>query len=185
MFVDRCWENTPVCKECSVLVRVACPEDVESLVELRRHLLDEGPGHYVARTDGERREWRTQYREWLNAHLGRAEDVHVAVAQTGADVLGCGIAIIDKRVPMAGCLNGRAGWVQTVIVDPAHRGKGIGEAIMAHLMDWLSSNDVGKVALQTTPVATRLYEKLGFAASGEDLLVKELQPPFTLTGQHR
>ncbi len=167
-----------MCSTDTFLVRKARPEDVESLVELRRHLLDEGSGHYVARTDGERQAWRVRYREWLNAHLGRAEDVHVAAAQAvervGGDVLGCGIGVIDKRAPMAGCLNGRVGWIQTIVVDPAHRGRGIGEAVMAHLTNWLASNDVGKIALQTTPVATRLYEKLGFCASGEDLLVKWL-----------
>ena len=161
-----------------LLVRKAEPEDVASLVELRRYLLDEGSGHYVAHSDGDRRAWRASYRKWLEAHIGQSPSVRVAVAARRAGkILGCGVGIIDQRAPMAGCLNGRVGWLQTIVVEPAYRGDGVGKAVVEHLLGWLATNEVGKVALQTTPVAARLYDKLGFVNSGEELLLKQIRVP--------
>lgn len=43
--------------------------------------------------------------------------------------------------------DGHRGWVYYVAVDPAHRGKGTGRAIMTAAEDWLRSHDILKVQL--------------------------------------
>lgn len=75
---------------------------------------------------------------------------------------------------MKGILNGRSGWVQTVVVDPNWRGQGVGEKVMNYLLSWFQEQEVGKIVLQTTAVAKTLYGKLGFEETGEDLLYKQL-----------
>ncbi len=155
-------------------VRPARHEDVDALIGLRRWLMEDGAGHYVARTEADRQAWRSAYRDWLIARLALVNCVHVAVLSHIRDdrmIVGCGIGIIDERAPMAGCLNGRVGWVQSVVIDPQHRGRGHGRAVMNHLLGWFASRDVGKIVLQTTPIAEAMYEGLGFVSSGELLLV--------------
>lgn len=160
-----------------VVTRKATANDMERLVELRKWLLSTGTGHYVAKTPDEETAWQESYRKWLLRVMDEEQDrVLVAVLHTEEDatLMACAIGIIDERAPMNGCLNGRVGWVQTVVVDPQARRRGYGERIMAHVLHWFQTNEVGKVTLQTTPMAKKLYEKLGFEASGEDLLIKEL-----------
>ncbi|MEK4886419.1 GNAT family N-acetyltransferase [Bacillus sp. FSL W8-0223] len=158
------------------IVRKATISDIDSLVELRKFLLSEGIGHYVSKTPEEEAAWQESYRKWLHMHINTNEKVRVAVANehNSSNILACAIGIIDERAPMRGCLNGKVGWIQTVVVHPEHRRRGIAELVMQYILNWFEINKVGKVTLQTTPMARRLYEKIGFIDSGEQLLLKEL-----------
>lgn len=156
----------------SIIFRKATIQDIESLVNLRKFLLSEGTGHYVSRNNQEEVEWQDSYRKWLKTKLYNSDTILVAVGQLSSDddICACAIAIIDERAPLRGCLNGRMGWAQTVVVHPSQRRRGIAKKIMNYILEWLKSNDVSKVILQTTPTAKDLYEKIGFINSGEDLL---------------
>ncbi|MEY9093686.1 GNAT family N-acetyltransferase [Paenibacillus sp. RC84] len=156
-------------------IRRASLEDIGELVELRKILLSRGEGHYVSRSAEEDLAWQSEYRNWLRANLKGNDRILVAAGSLDDEerICACAIGIIDDRAPMKGCLNGKVGWIQTVVVHPDKRRHGLGEGIMNYVLSWFRANEVGKVTLQTTPSAKRLYENLGFSESGEDLLIKE------------
>ncbi|MDT4879514.1 Acetyltransferase (GNAT) family protein [compost metagenome] len=88
-------------------------------------------------------------------------------------VLGCATAIIDQRAPAPNCLNGLSGWVQSVVVEPQWRNRGIARQLMQHVLRWFANRDVGTVILQSTEAAGSLYQALGFAASDERLMIRQ------------
>jgi ribosomal protein S18 acetylase RimI-like enzyme len=59
----------------------------------------------------------------------------------------------------------KIGWVYDIEVLPAFRGKGVGEALMRHVMQVSRERGFGQIGLmvnQKNSVAWSLYEKLGF-----------------------
>jgi len=61
---------------------------------------------------------------------------------------GCGLALLE--------------WI---CVHPTHQGKGIGEAILKHFIEYCKQQKCHKITLYTLPVlipALKLYLKLGF-----------------------
>ncbi|MBI1902469.1 MAG: GNAT family N-acetyltransferase, partial [Planctomycetia bacterium] len=62
----------------------------------------------------------------------------------------------------ATCVFGPVAWVAMVLVDEAHRGRGIGQALMRHALLHLDRLGVRSVRLDATPLGQPLYEKLGF-----------------------
>lgn len=160
----------------TTVVRKATINDINRLVELRKWLLSKGTAHYVSKTIEEEAAWQESYRNWLVKNINTSEKIRIAVIDEfgKSNIVACAIGIIDERAPMSGCLNGSVGWIQTVVVDPEFRRKGLSELLMQYLLNWFEMNKVGKVTLQTTPMARRLYEKLGFIDSGEELLLKVL-----------
>ncbi|MCY1446672.1 Acetyltransferase (GNAT) family protein [compost metagenome] len=88
-------------------------------------------------------------------------------------LLGCATAIIDQRAPIPGCLNGLSGWVQSVVVEPQWRNRGIARQLMQQLLRWFANRGVGPVVLHSTEAAGTLYQTLGFATSDERLLIRQ------------
>jgi GNAT superfamily N-acetyltransferase len=159
-----------------VVARRAEEADIEKLIALRKHLLSGGDGHYAAQSPEEEAAWQSSYREWLHQNLRDNPRVLVAAASWDeeGEIIACAIGIIDERAPMIGILNGRSGWIQTVVVDPQWRRHGIAEQVMDYVLAWFREQEVGKIVLQTTSVARHLYGKLGFVDTGEELLYKRL-----------
>ncbi|MFE3853498.1 GNAT family N-acetyltransferase [Streptomyces griseorubiginosus] len=160
------------------VVRPAGLADIEELVRLRAHLLDAPDADlpYKAGGSAAREAWRRDYRAWLTAQLTEPEGIRVAVVPLpdGTGLAACATAIVDRRAPSPACPSGRAGWLQSVVVDPASRGQGLGARLLEHLHGWLAGQGVDEVLLQTTENATGFYRRLGFASSGEELLFRTL-----------
>jgi GNAT superfamily N-acetyltransferase len=156
-------------------VRPATLADLPSLVELRAYLLDGTAASYSSKTPEDAARWRAAYRTWLNSRLSESDCVQVLAAEhrESGQVLGCATAIIDQRAPAPGCLNGLSGWVQSVVVEPQWRGRGIARQLMQHLLRWFANRSVACVVLQSTAAAGTLYQALGFATSDETLLIRQ------------
>ena len=71
----------------------------------------------------------------------------------------------------------------TLGVSPQARGRGIGKALMEHLLEMASADGFAALSLSVEPdnAATRLYLALGFehvgASGGSVTLLRRLQPP--------
>ena len=57
---------------------------------------------------------------------------------------------------------GEVAWIGNLIVDPETRGKGIGAALTVHAMNYLKSQGVENIRLDSVPLAIPLYRRLGF-----------------------
>ncbi len=58
-------------------------------------------------------------------------------------------------------------WISMVLVDAAHRGRGIGTQLMRHALAWLDRCGTRTVWLDATPLGRPVYEKLGFVGGYE------------------
>jgi ribosomal protein S18 acetylase RimI-like enzyme len=73
--------------------------------------------------------------------------------------------------------DGHRGWVYYVAVDPAHRGKGFGRAIMNAAEDWLRARGIEKLQLMVRGDNTRVqafYGSLGYLEQERVLFAKWL-----------
>lgn len=62
---------------------------------------------------------------------------------------------------------GRFAWIGMVMVDPAHRGKGLGTTLLDRAIHYLDSRKISCVKLDATPQGKLLYEKFGFVSEYE------------------
>jgi N-acetylglutamate synthase len=97
--------------------------------------------------------------EAADAHVVRSvleSGDHTAFARAGDPVVGIGRGVVTDD------------WLglSAVEVDPAHRGAGVGTAIVAALLEWGASLGARSAYLQTVPgntAAAALYSRFGFA----------------------
>jgi GNAT superfamily N-acetyltransferase len=82
---------------------------------------------------------------------------------------GCFVADLDGTVLGTACgfIFGRVAWVAMVLVDVAHRNRGIGTALTRHVLDFLDAREIPSIRLDATPLGRTIYEKLGFTAEYE------------------
>jgi GNAT superfamily N-acetyltransferase len=98
----------------------------------------------------------------LNAML-TAPHIHLVVAETDATLIGSGYARIDpSRHYLKHPHHAYCGFMY---VDPAHRGKGVNQLIIAALKTWAHTQGLTELRLDvytTNDTAIRAYEKAGF-----------------------
>jgi ribosomal-protein-alanine N-acetyltransferase len=93
-------------------------------------------------------------------------------SEHGYYLVGVDDARPDEVVAYAGLLAPRGsgqGDIQTIAVDPARRGAGLGRALMHALIDEARRRGAAELFLEVradNPVARTLYESLGFAEIG-------------------
>ncbi|SDX32263.1 Ribosomal protein S18 acetylase RimI [Marininema mesophilum] len=157
-------------------IRKATINDTEQLVELRKVLLSSGGTHYAAKSEEDDLAWQRAYREWIEENVSN-KNVAILVGEYEGDcnICACGIGVIDLRAPMVGALNGKVGWIQSLVVHKDRRGLGIADAMMASLHQWFKDSDVDKVVVQSSKMAEEFYRKIGYTDTGEKLLVQVMQ----------
>ena len=73
--------------------------------------------------------------------------------------------------------DGHRGWLYYVAVDPAHRGSGVGRALMTAAEDWLKLHGLKKAELlirAENAEAQRFYEALGYTVEPRTVMTKWL-----------
>ncbi len=102
------------------------------------------------------------YASFLGTQL-KKRDVHVLVAERHGVVVGYAYCAVDGYDWMS--LRGPAGLVHDIVVDPTHRGSGIGRQLLDAAIVWLKERGAPRVVLDTAwpnEGAQRLFEKAGF-----------------------
>ena len=130
----------------SVLLRRATPADLDAIMHLERATFvdDAWPA------DAMRRELESEHGYYLVAVDGEAD-------APGAALFGYGGLLAPA--------GSGQGDVQTIAVEPARRGAGLGRALMEALLAEARRRDAEFVFLEVradNPVAMRLYESLGY-----------------------
>lgn len=149
----------------TIVVRPAAAADALTLGYLGALLMklhhDFDPTRFIAPTQ------RTPglYASFLEARRQRENSV-VLVAEGEGIVLGYAYATLDGNDLMA--LRGPAGVLQDLVVDPAHRRRGVGRLLVEAIRNTLASRGAPRFVLSTAArndVAQRLFAALGFRAT--------------------
>ena len=102
------------------------------------------------------------YSSYLGTQLDE-EDVVILVAEERGEVLGYTYAGVEGVDYMA--LRGPAGVLYDIVVDPAHRGSGVGRLLLDATLATLEARGTPRVVLSTAErneAAQRLFARAGF-----------------------
>ena len=103
-----------------------------------------------------------RYGDFLIAQSKRPE-MRVIVAKRGGEVVGYAFGGMEGNDYMA--LRGPAGVIYDLVVDPEHRREGIGQALLAGMLDALAELGAPRALLFTAyknDIAQALFDKVGF-----------------------
>jgi GNAT superfamily N-acetyltransferase len=141
-----------------VLVRETIPDDWEALRDIRLEALRDAPTAFWSTYDQEALRDETHWRD----RIDRGGIFLAFIPEVSA----------SGPVGLAGGYRADPVTVELVsmYVRPAARGRGVGEALVAIVIDWASKRNAESVHLwvtETNSHAHALYERLGFTPTGE------------------
>lgn len=144
------------------IVRSATPADLPSIGRLFALLAqahcDFDSLRFLAASD-----WTPAgYESWLRGQLGNP-DVVILVADDSGTVIGYAYAAVEGHDYMD--LRGPAGYLHDIVVDPEHRGRGVGRLLLTETLGHLKSRGTPRVLLMTAEqndAAQRLFANAGF-----------------------
>ncbi len=155
-------DNTKFGFQIGPIVRRATPADLLKIGRLGALLIkvhyDFDPQRFLAAKP----ETSAGYASFLSAQLG-APDKAILVADDNGDVIGYTYAAIEGYDYMS--LRGPAGILHDIIVDPEHRGRGVGRLLLDAALEFFRSRGVPRVVLSTAErneAAQRLFARMGF-----------------------
>jgi ribosomal protein S18 acetylase RimI-like enzyme len=146
----------------AVIIRPAVPADLPVLGQLGALLVrthhDFDPQRFIAATP----KTESGYASFLGTQLGKA-NVVVLVAEQGGTQLAYSYASVEGFDYMS--LRGPAGVLNDIVVEPAHRGRGIGSLLLDATIHALQAQGAPRVVLSTAErneSAQRLFARAGF-----------------------
>ena len=146
----------------AVSIRPAAPADVEALGRLGALLVrvhhDFDPDRFIAATP----QTEQAYGSFLGRQLDEP-DIVLLVAERDGEVVGYAYAAVEGNDFLA--LRGPAGVLHDIVVDPGHRGQGVGRALLDATLEALEAKGVPRVVLSTAErneSAQRLFARAGF-----------------------
>ena len=146
----------------TVTVRPAAPADLAAVGQLGALLVrlhhDFDPRRFLAASPQTER----GYASYLGTQLGK-RDVVVLVAEREGALLGYTYAGLEGIDYMA--LRGPAGALYDIVVDPAHRGQGVGRLLLDATLAALAALGAPRVVLSTAErneAAQHLFARAGF-----------------------
>lgn len=167
---------TPSDSQSGPVVRRATPADLQRIGRLGALLVEEhygfDPRRFLAATRGT----PEGYASFMSTQL-EDPDVAVLVADDNGDVVGYAYAAVEGYDYMA--LRGPAGVLHDVIVDPEHRGRGVGRLLLDAALEFLRSRGAPRVVLSTAErneAAQRLFASAGFRRTMIEM-TRELDDP--------
>lgn len=159
----------------AVAIRPAQRADTTAIGRLGALLVrlhhDFDPQRFIAATPGTER----GYGSFLDSQLGDP-DIVVLVAEREGELLGYTYAGVEGMDYMS--LRGPAGMLYDIVVDPAHRGHGIGRLLLDATLAALAQKGAPRVVLSTeeqNETAQRLFAHAGFRRTMIEM-TRELGP---------
>ena len=115
-----------------------------------------------------RQDFIDEFVRWASTH----EETHVPfIATRGDDPLGMAWLALGERVPAPDEALRATGDLQTMYVAEAHRGSGVGAALVGAVIRHARSRRLMLLAVLSSNRATTLYERAGFEASPQLLKI--------------
>ena len=146
----------------TVTIRPATAADVRAMGRLGAVLVQTHHDFDAARFIAATPQTEHGYASYLGSQLAK-RDIVVLVAEDDGDVLGYTFAGIEGYDYME--LRGPAGVLYDIVVDQAHRGRGIGQALLDATLAELKTRGAPRVVLSTAErneSAQRLFARAGF-----------------------
>lgn len=140
-------------------IRPVTPADYETVGELTADVYI--AGGFVSEAD--------EYAERLRDTAARAEQAAVVVAEVGGEIVGS-VTIAEPESPFADVAETGELEFRMLAVAPTARGKGVGSALVRHVLDVAYERGDRAVVISTQPEmveARRIYDRNGFVAVPE------------------
>ena len=167
---------TPSDSQSGPIVRRATPADLPRIGRLGALLVEEHYDFDPRRFLAARPRTPADYASFMSAQL-EDPDMTVLVADENGDVVGYAYAAVEGHDYMA--LRGPAGVLHDVVVDPEHRGRGVGRLLLDAALQFLRSRGAPRVVLSTAArneAAQRLFASAGFRRTMVEM-TRELDDP--------
>jgi ribosomal protein S18 acetylase RimI-like enzyme len=146
----------------AVRIRPAAPADLKAIGRLGALLVrthhDFDPDRFIAATP----QTEHGYGSFLGTQLDEPSIV-ILVAERDGEVIGYTYAGVEGTDYMS--LRGPAGVLYDIVVDPAHRGQGVGRVLLDATLEELKAKGAPRVVLSTAEgnkPAQRLFARTGF-----------------------
>ena len=143
-------------------VRRATTADMAAVGRLGALLIRDHHAFDAQRFLAETPETAVVYASFLRTQLNKPA-IAVLVAVSGDSVIGYAYAGVEGYDYMS--LRGPAGVLHDIVVDPEHRGRGVGRLLLDAALAFMKSRGVPRVVLNTAQgnaAAQRLFAKAGF-----------------------
>lgn len=100
--------------------------------------------------------------DYYRTHL--SNDTHTAcfAYDENGTIVGCGGICYQNEMPSPDNLNGTCGYLMNIFTVPGMRGNGIGKNIIEFLIADAKERKTGKIYLESSEDAKRLYANIGF-----------------------
>jgi GNAT superfamily N-acetyltransferase len=148
--------------ETQVTIRQGTPADAQALAALRWEWAREVP---PAAGDPEWKPFHEHFAQWMTAH----EETHIAfIAEDGERPIGMAWLALLTRVPDPGSFTRVGADVQSVYVNPAWRGRGIGIRLVKAVVE-RATGSAKHVTVRTGRSATSFYPQFGFEVNPTSL----------------
>ena len=160
------------------VVRRATSQDLPTLGRLATLLVQEHHDFDARRFLAPRSRTPADYASFLGLQLDDPDSA-VLVAENNDGVIGYAYVAIEGYDYMS--LRGPAGVLHDLMVDPPHRGHGVGRLLLRAALSHLESRGVPRVVLSTAErneAAQRLFERTGFRRTMVEMTC-ELTDPLT------
>lgn len=146
----------------AVSIRPATPADLQAIGRLGALLVrvhhDFDPDRFIAATP----QTEHAYGSFLGTQL-EEPNVLILVAERDGEVVGYAYAGVEGTDYIS--LRGPAGVLYDIVVDPAHRGRGVGRVLLDATLEALQARGAPRVVLSTAErnePAQRLFARAGF-----------------------
>lgn len=155
-----------------ITFRKALLNDISNISNLRMNLINNPYSHYGSNDYKELNAIDEAFNSWLKENINK-EDINVILSCNDEGIItSMGIGIIDNRAPIRGAMNGKVGWISSLIVPPEYRNNKLGSETLSHLLEWFEKKEVFKVTLQSTEDGEKMYQRMGFEKIDENTMTR-------------
>jgi len=152
----------------SFTVRQANADDLDALVDMRMAFLAEvQTGTSTVSVD----ELTSRVRASIAAMMA-AGDLVAWFAEVEAEAIGLSMAVFHRRPPSYGNPSGVDAYIMSVYTVPEWRRRGVSRRLLTATLDYLRGTEATNAVLHATDMGRAVYEKLGFAASEDAMMLK-------------
>lgn len=116
---------------------------------------------------------RCETAAYYRRELGKSHFAFVCVNPTDGSLCGCGAVCLQRKMPSPDDISGLSGYIMNVYVRPSYRGRGLGRQIVETLVGFAREKGCGKIYLETTEMARKLYVGCGFSELKDMMIYRQ------------